>query len=154
MWSLTQVTWGVAWDSAFLTGFKMIGYCWSMDHTLSSKGLKDSTEINFCLSIGAKCEGNVSMGRSFETHFLSNCQRNWTFLWLYLGQLETLLRKLGSRIWYLKFTKMTISFHRMNFTFPRISTNLWLFLEQIYFFYIRKVFGYFCAEIPFIGVSL
>ena len=47
-----------------------------MDHTMSSKGLKDSTEIHFCLSIGKKCEDSVSMERSFETHFLSNCQRN------------------------------------------------------------------------------
>lgn len=57
----------------------------SMDHTLSSKGLKDSTEINFCLSIGAKCKDTLSMEEVLKLIFfltVKETEHFCDFIWV------------------------------------------------------------------------
>lgn len=57
--------------------------------------------------------------------------QNARILLIALFGLETLLRNFSYRT-YFEFTNMIVSFHCMNFMFPRISTSFQLFPEQIH----------------------
>lgn len=70
-----------------------------MDRVLNSKGLKDSTEINICLSIRAQCEDSVSWKEVLKLiFFLTNVKEIEHFFWLYLGLVRNLIEKVGFRI--------------------------------------------------------